>query len=78
MTTRADDVPEPDHLDQLTLAVPDPDHGAIDSTADDEVAVNLQRWDADPTDIAEQTTPVALDEDAYPHQAEADLTDLPE
>jgi hypothetical protein len=40
--------------------------------------VNLpQRWDADPTDIAKQTTPVELDDDAYPHQVEPDLTDLP-
>jgi hypothetical protein len=41
--------------------VPDPDHGAIDSTAADEVVVNLQQWDADPTDIAEQTTPVSYE-----------------
>lgn len=73
MTTRADDVPEHDHLDQLTPAVPDPG-----GTAEGDGVVNLpQRWDADPTDIAEQTTPVELDDDAYPHRVEADLTDLP-
>jgi hypothetical protein len=78
MTTRADDVPahdvpDPDHLDQLTPAVPDPG----DST-DDGVLVTLpQRWDVDPTDTVEQATPVELDEDAYPHQGEVDLTDLP-
>lgn len=73
MTTRPDDVPEHDHLDQLTPTVHDPD----DTTPGEVTAPTTERWDADPTDLAEQATPVELDEDAYPHQGEADLTDLP-
>ncbi len=33
------------------------------------------RWDADPTDVAEQTTPVELDDDAYPHETHTDNKD---
>jgi len=34
------------------------------------------RWDADPTDIQEQASPVEVDDEAYPHQAEAHDSDL--
>lgn len=73
MTTRADDVPEHDHLEQLIPATPDPDVTA----SDDAVAPLPDRWDADPTDAHEQATPVELDDDAYPHQTQADDAALP-
>lgn len=74
MTTRADDVPEHDRIDQLTPAVPEP--GVTDPS---DVATSLtDRWDADPTDIAEQATAIELDDDAHPHQSEADQTELHE
>ncbi len=75
MTTRTDHVPEHDRLDQLTPADPDPDP---DAAAPDEVVTPpTDRWGADPTDIAEQATPVALDDDAYPHNTETGDLDLP-
>ncbi len=66
MTTRPDDVPERDHLDQLTPASPDP----ADTTPREVTTPTNDRWDADPADPAEQATPVELDDDAYPHHAE--------
>lgn len=75
MTTRTDDVPEHDRLDQLTPVDPDLD---TDAAAPDEMATPpTDRWDADPTDIAEQATPVALDDDAYPHAEASDADILP-
>jgi MerR family transcriptional regulator/heat shock protein HspR len=73
MTTHADDVPEADHLDQLTPTAPDPD----DATTGESVKTLTDRWDADATDLLEQATPVDVDDDAYPHHTEADDTDLP-